>query len=270
MKIFEKVTSKKEKFNKISFKKNILERNTFKKNTFKRETFTNFMNINSRLRNSYNECIRRRAITVLGIVVLCALFYGYKKQLVFFQMSHEVEAAQVQESISEKILRFHVLANSDSDEDQAVKLKVRDAVGKYIEPYIQECNNLEETEKVVEQKLPQVVELAEQVLAENGFAYGASAELADCEFPVKTYGDYTFPAGEYRALEVRLGKAEGHNWWCVLYPNMCFKGSVYEIIEDDAREELREVLDEEEYEAVFDSGDYEIRFKILDFLKNRR
>lgn len=270
MKIFEKVTSKKEKFNKISFKKNILERNTFKKNTFKIETFTNFMNINSRLRNSSNECIRRRIVTVLGIVVLCALFYGYKKQLVFSQMSHEVEAAQVQESISEKILRFHVLANSDSDEDQAVKLKVRDAVGEYIEPFIKECSDLAETEKVVEQKLPEIVELAEQVLGENGFVYGAVAELTDCEFPVKTYGEYTFPAGEYRALEVRLGKAEGHNWWCVLYPNMCFKGSVYEIIEDDAREELREVLDEEEYEAVFDSGDYEIRFKILDFLKNRR
>lgn len=265
MKIFEKMTYRKEKFNKISFKKS-----TLKKNTFKRETFTNSMNINNGFKNSYNECISRRVGIVLGIVALCALFYGYKKQLVFSQLSHEVEAAQLQESISEKIMRFHVLANSDSDEDQEVKLKVRDAVGEYIEPYIQECHDLEETESVVEQKLPQIVELAEQVLAENGFVYGAVAELTDCEFPVKTYGEYTFPAGEYRALEVRLGDAKGHNWWCVLYPNMCFKGSVYEIIEDDAREELREVLDEEEYEAVFDSGDYEIRFKILDFLKDRR
>lgn len=228
------------------------------------------MKTNSRLKNSYNECIRRRVITVLGIVVLCALFYGYKKQLVFSQMSHVVQAAQLQESISEKILRFHVLANSDSDEDQEVKLMVRDAVGEYIEPYIQDCANLEETEIIVEQRLPQIVELAEQVLEENGFMYGASAEVTDCEFPVKTYGEYTFPAGEYRALEIKLGAAKGHNWWCVLYPNMCFKGSVYEIIEDDAREELREVLDDEEYEAVFDSGDYEIRFKILDFLKDRR
>ncbi len=251
-------------------KKMIFSRTVFKRMALKKKKFTNYMRTNSRLRNSYNEFIRRRIVMVLGIVVLCALFYGYKKQLVFPQMSHEVQAAQLQESISEKILRFHVLANSDSDEDQGVKLMVRDAVGEYIEPYIQDCANLEETETIVEQKLPQIVELAEQVLAENGFAYGAEAELTDCEFPVKTYGDYTFPAGEYRALEVKLGNARGHNWWCVLYPNMCFKGSVYEIIEDDAREELREVLDEEEYEAVFDSGDYEIRFKILDFLKDRR
>lgn len=259
--IFSRIVFKRIKFNIVKFKRMAL----------KKKNFTNHMRTNSRFRNSYSysECVRRRIITLLGILALCSIFYGCKKQLVFSKMNHEVQAAQVQQSISEKILRFHVLANSDSDEDQAVKLMVRDAVGEYIEPFIKECSDLTETEKVVEQKLPEIVELAEQVLGENGFAYGASAELADCEFPVKTYGDYTFPAGEYRALEVKLGEAKGHNWWCVLYPNMCFKGSMYEIIEDDAREELREVLDEEEYEAVFDSGDYEIRFKILDFLKDR-
>lgn len=255
-------------FNRIA-----LNRMALNKMILKKKDSTNHMRANNRFRNSYSysysECVRRRIITLLGILALCSIFYGCKKQLVFSKMNHEVQAAQVQQSISEKILRFHVLANSDSDEDQAVKLMVRDAVGEYIEPLIKECSDLTETEKVVEQKLPEIVELAEQVLGENGFAYGASAELADCEFPVKTYGDYTFPAGEYRALEVKLGEAKGHNWWCVLYPNMCFKGSMYEIIEDDAREELREVLDEEEYEAVFDSGDYEIRFKILDFLKDR-
>ena len=241
-------------------KEMIFSRIVFKRMALKKKDFTNHMRANNRFRNSYSysECVRIRVVTLLGILALCSIFYGCKKQLVFSKMNHEVQAAQVQQSISEKILRFHVLANSD-----------RDAVGEYIEPFIKECSDLAETEKVVEQKLPEIVELAEQVLGENGFAYGASAELADCEFPVKTYGDYTFPAGEYRALEVRLGEAKGHNWWCVLYPNMWFKGSVYEIIEDDAREELREVLDEEEYEAVFDSGDYEIRFKILDFLKDR-
>ena len=265
--IFSRIVFKRIKFNKMKFKRMVLNKMTLKK-----KYFTNHMRANNRFRNSYSysECVRRRIVTLMGIFVLCSIFYGCKKQIVFSKMNHEVQAAQVQQSISEKILRFHVLANSDSDEDQAVKLLVRDAVGEYIEPFIQECANLEESEKVVKQELPQIVELAEQVLEENGFAYGASAEVTDCEFPVKTYGDYTFPAGEYRALEVKLGNAKGHNWWCVLYPNMCFKGSVYEIIEEDAREELREVLDEEEYEAVFDSGDYEIRFKILDFFKDRR
>lgn len=254
------------------FSRIVFKRIALNKMTLKKKDFTNHMRSNNRFRNgySYSECVRRRIVMLMGIFALCTIFYSCKKQLVFSQMNHEVQAAQVQQSISEKILRFHVLANSDSDEDQEVKLLVRDAVGEYIEPFIQECANLEESERVVKQNLPQIVELAEQVLEENGFAYGASAEVTDCEFPVKTYGDYTFPAGEYRALEVKLGNAKGHNWWCVLYPNMCFKGSVYEIIEDEAREELREVLDEEEYEAVFDSGDYEIKFKILDFFEDRR
>ena len=173
------------------FSRIVFKRIKFKRMALKKKDFTNHMRANNRFRNSYSysECVRIRVVTLLGILALCSIFYGCKKQLVFSKMNHEVQAAQVQQSISEKILRFHVLANSDSDEDQAVKLMVRDAVGEYIEPFIKECSDLAETEKVVEQKLPEIVELAEQVLGENGFAYGASAELADCEFPVKTYGD---------------------------------------------------------------------------------
>lgn len=205
------------------------------------------------------KCIKR--IAMMSLVILA--IYGYKKQ------ADIAEAQQLQQSISEKILRFHVLANSDREEDQQVKLQVRDAIGEYIEPLIADSTDLEETESIVNENLSQIVEVAEKTLEEAGYTYGATAKLTDCDFPVKTYGEYTFPAGEYRALEVSLGQGEGHNWWCVLYPNMCFKGSVYEVIEDDAKEELREVLDEEEYEAVFDSGEYEIRFKILDFFGER-
>ncbi len=80
-------------------------------------------------------------------------------------------------------------------------------------------------------------------------------KACQCGFPpVKTYGDYTFPAGKYRALQITLGKGEGHNWWCVLYPNMCFQGSVYEVMDESSGEELREVLTQEEYADVFDSG----------------
>lgn len=203
---------------------------------------------------------RRFNIAVfMGLIILA--IYGYTKQV---SSQKEIE---MQKSISEKILRFHVLANSDNKEDQQVKLMVRDAIGEYIEPLIADCDNLEETEMVVEEYLPQIVNVAEDVLDKEGYSYGATAKLTSCEFPVKTYGEYTFPKGEYRALEVSLGDGEGHNWWCVLYPNMCFRGSVYEVIEDDAKESLREVLDDEEYEAVFDSGEYEIRFKILDFFQ---
>ena len=175
--------------------------------------------------------------------------------------------AEMQKSIASKILRFHVLANSDSDADQNVKKQVRDAVGTYLRPYLAECKNIDETRDTVNAHMDEIVAVSEEVLSENGFAYGASACVTHTDFPVKTYGDYTFPKGEYEALEITLGEGEGHNWWCVLYPNMCFKGTVYEIVEDDAKKELEEVLSPDEYESVFDSGKYEIKFKILEFFR---
>ncbi|MEE0595513.1 MAG: stage II sporulation protein R [Agathobacter sp.] len=173
----------------------------------------------------------------------------------------------LQPGIADKILRFHVLANSDSKEDQEVKKKVRDAVGAMMEPKLAGSTNLEETEAIVQRSMANIVEVATETLEENGYYYGASARLANVEFPVKSYGAYTFPAGEYEALQVTLGEGEGHNWWCVLYPNMCFRGSVYEVPSDEAKHALREVLTPEEYEDIFRHGKYQIRFKFLEYFR---
>ena len=179
----------------------------------------------------------------------------------------QAKADPLQPEIARKILRFHILANSDSEEDQAVKIKVRDALGKMMGPKLADSKNLEETKKIVSENMDEIVALAEKTLEDNGYTYGATAELAHVQFPEKNYGDYTFPAGEYEALEVTLGKGGGHNWWCVLYPNMCFQGAVYEVVDEEADEALREVLTPEEYADVFDSGKLEIRFKFLEYFR---
>jgi stage II sporulation protein R len=176
-------------------------------------------------------------------------------------------ADPLQRSIASKILRFHILANSDSEDDQAVKLKVRDAVGRMMEEKLSGSSGLAETEQIVAENLDGIVATAEQTLRENGYPYGADARLAKVAFPVKSYGAYTFPAGEYEALQVTLGEGQGHNWWCVLYPNMCFQGSLYEEVSDGADGELREVLSPEEYEDVFDAGQVQIRFKFLEYFR---
>lgn len=173
----------------------------------------------------------------------------------------------LQPQIAEKILRFHILANSDSEEDQNVKKKVRDAIGQMMEPKLAAAKSLSDTEQIVEENMDAIVETAEHTLEKNGFSYGAGARLAQVDFPVKTYGDYTFPAGRYEALQVTLGRGEGHNWWCVLYPNMCFQGSVYEVVGDKADRKLRQVLSPEEYEDVFDSGNFKIRLKFLEYFQ---
>lgn len=174
---------------------------------------------------------------------------------------------RMQEDIAGKVLRFHVLANSDSREDQALKLAVRDAVGVEMAEVLAGAGDREACEKIINANLNQIKATAERVVEEWGLDYEVEAALEEVDFPVKIYGDYTFPAGKYEALRVVIGEGEGHNWWCVMYPNMCFSGSVYEVVDEEAEEKLREVLDEEEYETVLSSGDYEVRLKCLDFLR---
>ena len=173
----------------------------------------------------------------------------------------------LQPSIASKILRFHVIANSDSSNDQAVKEQVRDAVGTYLQPLLEEADNLEETKQIVGRNIGEVIRISKRTLAEYGYDYEVSAHITTTEFPEKTYGSYTFPKGEYEALQIVIGEGTGKNWWCVLYPNMCFRGSVYEVVEEEADESLREVLTPWEYAKVFDSGKVKIRFKLLEFLQ---
>ena len=175
--------------------------------------------------------------------------------------------ARLQQTISDKVLRFHVLANSDSEADQNLKLAVRDAVGSFMQEKLTAVENLEECELVVRQSLGEIEEAAAEIIAENGYDYDVTAELEHTSFPVKNYGSYTFPAGDYEALRIVIGEGSGHNWWCVLYPNMCFQGSVYEVMDESSGEELREVLTQEEYADVFDSGKMQIRWKFLDYFR---
>lgn len=176
------------------------------------------------------------------------------------------EDRKMQQEIAEKILRFHVIANSDSREDQRLKLKVRDAVGAYMQEEMEGVCDKEGAKEVVNADLEQIEKVAKQVIEEEGKAYTVNAWIDDVDFPVKTYGTYSFPAGTYEALEVVIGEGEGKNWWCVMYPNMCFQGSMYEVIDEEAEESLREVLTEEEYHSIIEDGDYQVKFKYLTFL----
>ena len=186
---------------------------------------------------------------------------------VLFLGGIKIRQQSLQQGIAEKILRFHVLAASDTKEDQELKLKVRDAVGVYMEEELADALNKSESEELVRLHLGEIEAVAEQTIKEAGYDYPVTASLAYVEFPEKTYGAYVFPAGTYEALEVVIGEGKGHNWWCVMYPNLCFSGSVYEVVDEEAEERLREVLSTEEYEAVFSSGNVKVEWKSLAFFK---
>lgn len=174
------------------------------------------------------------------------------------------KAAGIQQGIAGEILRFHVIANSDSKEDQALKLKVRDAVVEYMKSLLEGAEDLEETKGRVAERLADIEELARRIVEKEQAGYPVHAELTECYFPRKSYGDCTFPAGRYEALRICIGKAEGKNWWCVLFPNLCFVDSIHAVVPEEQKEELKNVLTEEEYESLFDWKHSE--FKITSYL----
>lgn len=127
-------------------------------------------------------------------------------------------------------LRVHIRANSNSENDQAVKYKVRDAVVEFLTPTVAECETKEEAISAIEEKLPAIAQVADSVLRANGFFYGARASLRKEEFPTRVYENATLEAGVYDALILELGTGEGDNWWCVVYPPLCFTSGNNNII----------------------------------------
>ena len=175
----------------------------------------------------------------------------------------------LQESYAGEVVRFHVLANSDSEADQELKLKVRNRVGAYVGDLLQGVESKEETLKVISAHLPEIEEVAKEEIVRQGKDYDVSAKIEQVDFPVKFYGPYHMPAGEYTSLQVRIGEAKGKNWWCVMYPNMCFAGNTYEVVEGKEKKQMYQVFTVYEYKKLIESPDKEIHFKYFTKLEDK-
>ncbi len=163
------------------------------------------------------------------------------------------------EEIRSSVLRMHVVANSDSDEDQCLKLKVRDAVLEAGKEYFDNSESAAQAEGKLIPVKDELERVAKKVVEENGYDYDVKVNIGNAYFPTKTYdGDVTLPAGEYEAVNVIIGSGQGHNWWCVMFPPMCLPAA-----ESDT--ELNEVLSEREYEIVKSNPKFEPRFKIVEW-----
>ncbi|MBS7008987.1 stage II sporulation protein R [Anaerostipes sp.] len=127
----------------------------------------------------------------------------------------------VNKKIKQGVVRFHIRANSDSSKDQAEKLQVRDKVVEYLKPYMDRADTKEDARKVLDSKRNDIAEVAKEVLKKNGRDLPVKVYMTREEFPEKDYGSYVFPKGTYDALRIDLGKARGHNWWCVMFPDLC-------------------------------------------------
>ncbi|EWM54374.1 stage II sporulation protein R [Ruminococcus flavefaciens] len=167
------------------------------------------------------------------------------------------------------VLRLHILANSDSEEDQRLKLMVRDELLR--RNIFADAEDLSEAERAAEERLEDIEAAAEEVLRRNGCGDTVRAELEDTVFDERVYGGITMPPGRYKALRVRIGRAEGHNWWCVMYPPLCLPAACDS--EDkaciaDNTEEEEEFFDEKELDILRKPRKYKVRFAIWDKIKS--
>ncbi len=157
---------------------------------------------------------------------------------------------EIQENIADNIIRLHVIANSDTDTDQSLKLKVRDGIIEQLQNTIAGTSSATGAEKLLASQEDNIKNSALDIISGNGYNYPVNVSLEERYFPVKSYGDLIFPAGNYKALCVEIGEAKGRNWWCVLFPSLCFVDETYAVVPDSSKEKLKETLSEEEYESL--------------------
>ena len=159
--------------------------------------------------------------------------------------------------ISDKVFRVHILANSDSEADQKLKLRVRDALVNAGEEILKDVDSKEEAERLIEKNIPKLKSIAENVVFQNGYDYPIGLEITNMYFDTRHYGNITMPGGFYDALRVKIGKAEGKNWWCVMFPSLC----IYSV---SKTETLEENLSDGEYKIISSENEYQYRFKIVE------
>ena len=187
----------------------------------------------------------------------------------FIFISISSYAHTLSENLSANFFRLHILANSNSEIDQDLKLKVRDGIIEYMNS--QELSNYskEEVITLVKTNLDSYRKVAENIIKENGFNYPVSLEVGTFCFPTKIYGNISLPAGNYEALRINIGQAQGENWWCSRFPPLCFVDISSGVIDDNSKESLKENLSEEEFAIITsNNGTIKLKFKILEIFSN--
>ena len=176
----------------------------------------------------------------------------------------------VSTDISDSVFRLHVIANSDSNEDQSLKYKVRDNLLKYMNNICRDCTSKQEAINLVTEHQEEFKQVALDTIKKEGYSYNVKINIGNFEFPTKQYGDISLPAGYYDALRVEIGEAKGRNWWCVMFPSLCFIDVSSGIVPEESKEELQNVLSDEEYSIISDNSDngIKLKFKLIEFFAN--
>lgn len=203
-------------------------------------------------------------IRIMFLIALLISFWTLTQAVQIYASYPE----KIQEGIADKIIRFHVIAHSDSDEDQYLKYQVKDALVEALKPYLKDAKNIDEAQDILAKNLSFIQNVADQVVKDKGYIYSTSVSLTSCYFPMKVYDGYTFPPGIYDSLQVRIGNASGRNWWCVMFPPLCFVDETYSVVDEDSQKKLKYLLTDDEFDALKDNKvPIKIRFKLFQSLK---
>ena len=220
---------------------------------------------NERIKNilKINKNIKSQIIlysVMLFIVLGLMVGYAYSQSCKINTFSNDYK---------ENLIRFHVLANSDSEEDQALKLKVRDKVISYLKPKLEDSESISQSEKIILNEKDKLMDICKETIKQNGYNYDVSINLGYSKFPTKQYSSVVLPAGEYTSLKIIIGKGQGKNWWCVMFPPLCFVDEQNNVIDKETDEKLKKVLTKDEYELIVEKdkkhiNNLQIKFKIVE------
>lgn len=183
-------------------------------------------------------------------ISLCISALCFFTAFLILMASRQAGEEALADRIAPKILRFHVLAESDSSRDQELKLGVKGLVLDYVHSQVPPDACKEELEKWLSDNTSGIESMAQDWLADQGVSYPVKLELAKDYFPAKAYGDMVFPSGTYDAVRITIGSGKGHNWWCVLYPSLCYTDALHAVVPDSSRRTLSSLLAEDDYDAL--------------------
>lgn len=214
-----------------------------------------------------NGCTKKSQFRIL-LFLLILIFSWTSSLFIEAKAARKTNPEAIQKGIAKEIIRFHVIANSDSSEDQTLKLEVKDRLVKLLSPKLKAATSIVQARSIINNNLDLIKETAKEVISEKGYDYPVTISLESCFFPLKVYGDYTFPPGTYEALRVRIGDAAGHNWWCVMFPPLCFVDETYCVVDKETDKKLKYLLSEKEYKALKNKKvPVKVKFKLLESIR---
>ena len=200
--------------------------------------------------NKFISIVKSSVFKRLIIVLLLLILF------IFISAISYVSA--VSNNIANGVFRLHVIANSDSPEDQNLKYIVRDELIKYMNTLAKDCNSKQEVIEIAKNNISNFENIAKKTIKDNGFNYNVTVEIGNFDFPTKTYG------------EIKIGKSEGQNWWCVMFPPLCFVDVTTGIVPEESKKEMKEAMPEEEYSLISNTNNSEVnfKFKLIEFFEN--